>query len=70
LKRQGDLAIISHYKTSQSKGKGFIKEVAVGTVIQSQSQRNDARQARWDRLERADLFEQYRALRTQGLSER
>jgi hypothetical protein len=42
----------------------------VGTVIQSQSQHNDARPARWDRLERADLFEQYRALRTQGLSER
>ena len=44
--------------------------VAVGTVIQSQPQRNDARPARWDRLERADLFEQYRALRTQGHSER
>ena len=42
----------------------------MGTVIQSQSQRNDARQARWDWLERVDLFEQYRALRTQGLSER
>ena len=42
----------------------------MGTVIQSQPQRNDARQARWDRLERADLFEQYRELRTQGLSER
>ena len=42
----------------------------MGTVIQSQSQRHDARQARWDRLERADLFAQYRALRTQGLSER
>src|SRR5215510_7868713 len=39
-------------------------------VIQSQLQRNDARQAHWDRLERADLFAQYRALRTQGLSER
>src|SRR5919201_1235587 len=39
-------------------------------VIPSQPQRNDARQAHWDRLERADLFEQYRALRTQGLSER
>src|SRR5262249_5696346 len=39
-------------------------------VIQSQLQRNDARQAHWDRLERADLFAQYRALRTQGLFER
>jgi hypothetical protein len=27
-------------------------------------------QPRWDRFERADLFEQYRELRTQGLSER
>src|SRR5215813_5988068 len=42
----------------------------MGAVIQSQPQRNDARQAHWDRLERADLFEQYRALRHQGLSER
>src|SRR5215468_5446842 len=42
----------------------------MGAVIQSQPQRNDPRQAHWDRLERADLFEQYRALRTQGLSER
>jgi hypothetical protein len=42
----------------------------MGAVIQAQPQRNEARQARWDRLERADLFEHYRALRTQGLSER
>jgi hypothetical protein len=42
----------------------------MGAVIQSQPQRNEARQAHWDRLERADLFEQYRGLRTQGLSER
>ena len=42
----------------------------MGAVIQSQPQRNDPRQAHWDRLERADLFAQYRALRTQGLSER
>src|SRR5919198_5362954 len=42
----------------------------MGAVIQSQPQRNDARQAHWDRLERADLFAQYRALRTQGRSER
>ena len=46
------------------------KEVAMVAVIQSQPQRNDARQAHWDRLERADLFAQYQALRTQGLSER
>jgi hypothetical protein len=31
---------------------------------------NPASQPRWDRFERADLFEQYRQLRTQGLSER
>src|ERR671931_2490671 len=42
----------------------------MGAVIQSQPQRNEARQAHWDRLERADLFAQYRALRTQGRSER
>src|SRR5215470_10259882 len=46
------------------------KEVAMGAIIQSQPQRNEARQAHWDRLERADLFAQYRALRTQGRSER
>jgi hypothetical protein len=42
----------------------------VGTVIQDEQQRNHANQPRWDRLERAALFEQYRALRTQGISER
>jgi hypothetical protein len=42
----------------------------VGTVIQDQQQHNPAGQPRWDRFERADLFEQYRELRTQGLSER
>src|SRR5215471_1750540 len=31
---------------------------------------NPGSQPRWDRFERADLFEQYRALRTQGISER
>jgi len=42
----------------------------VGTVIQDKQQRNPESQPRWDRFERADLFEQYRALRTQGISER
>jgi hypothetical protein len=42
----------------------------VGTVIQDQQQRNPERQPRWDRFERADRFAQYRALRTQGMSER
>jgi hypothetical protein len=42
----------------------------VGTVIQAMPQINHVSQPRWDRFERADLFEQYRELRTQGLSER
>jgi DNA-binding XRE family transcriptional regulator len=42
----------------------------VGTVIQAMPQINHGSQPRWDRFERADLFEQYRELRTQGLSER
>jgi hypothetical protein len=42
----------------------------VGTVIQDQQQRNPEGQPRWDRFERADLFEQYQELRTQGFSER
>lgn len=42
----------------------------MGTVIQDTQQRNYARQPRWDRFERADLFEHYRALRAQGLSQR
>jgi Family of unknown function (DUF6399) len=42
----------------------------VGTVIQDQQQRNAESQPRWDRFERADLFEQYWELRTEGLSER
>jgi hypothetical protein len=42
----------------------------VGTVIQDMPHINRVRQPRWDRFERADLFELYRALRTQGLSER
>jgi hypothetical protein len=46
------------------------KAVAVGTVIQDRPQINHRSQPRWDRFERADLFAQYRALRTQGMSER
>ena len=42
----------------------------MGTLIQDEQQRNPESQPRWDRLERADLFEQYRELRTQGISER
>jgi hypothetical protein len=42
----------------------------VGTVIQDLPHINHGSQPRWDRFERADLFEQYRELRTQGISER
>jgi hypothetical protein len=42
----------------------------VGTVIQDVPQINQGSQPRWDRFERADLFEQYREWRTQGVSER
>jgi Family of unknown function (DUF6399) len=42
----------------------------VGTVIQDMPQSNHRSQPRWDRFERADLFEQYRELCTQGISER
>src|SRR4029434_8918693 len=50
--------------------RGMKKEVAVGTVIQDVPQLNPGSQPRWDRFERADLFEPYRELRTQGVSER
>jgi len=42
----------------------------VGTVIQDTQQRNADCQPRWDRFERADLFEHYRELRAQGMSQR
>jgi hypothetical protein len=42
----------------------------VGTIIQDTQQRNADRQPRWDRFERADLFEHYRELRAQGMSQR
>jgi hypothetical protein len=42
----------------------------VGTVIQDMPHINPGSQPRWDRFERADLFEPYRELRTQGISER
>ena len=51
-------------------GEGLTKEVAVGTVIQDQQQRTPEDHSRWDRFERADLFAQYRELRTHGISER
>ena len=42
----------------------------MGTVIQDIQQCNSESQPRWDRFERADLFEQYQQLRIQGISER
>jgi hypothetical protein len=42
----------------------------VGTVIQDTPPRHPESQPRWDRCERAALFEPYRALRTHGRSER
>jgi len=46
------------------------KEVAVRTVIQDKPQSNPERQPRWDRFERADLFEHYLELQAQGVSQR
>jgi len=42
----------------------------VGTVIQYTHRGNDDRHQRWDRIERAGLFEQYGDLQAQGLSQR
>ena len=42
----------------------------MGTVVQDTPQINLGNQPRWDRFERADLLEQYRQLRTEGVSER
>ena len=44
------------------------KEVAVGTVIQDAQQSNENHHPHWSRTQRAELFDQYRALHTQGLS--
>jgi len=42
----------------------------VGTVIQSAQRGNEDRHQRWDRLEHAALWEQYRDLQSQGVSQR
>src|SRR5262245_16877835 len=39
-------------------------------TLQDTQKRNADRQPRWDRFERADLFEHYRELRAQGMSQR
>ena len=42
----------------------------MGTVIQYKQRSNDDRHQRWERLERADLLQQYDDLKAQGLSQR
>jgi hypothetical protein len=44
------------------------KEVAVGTVIQDAQRSNGDHHPRWSRTQRAQLFDQYRALHAQGHS--
>src|SRR6266403_1977316 len=59
-----------HPEPGSLKGEGWTKEVAVGTVIQDKPQSNPERQPRWDRFERADLFEHSLELQAQGVSQR
>ena len=47
-----------------------VGEVAVTTIIQDKQRGNEDRHQRWARLERTDLFAQYGALHTQGVSQR
>jgi uncharacterized protein DUF6399 len=42
----------------------------MGTVIQETQRGNEDRNQRWDRMERAELFEQYFARKAQGISQR
>jgi Family of unknown function (DUF6399) len=42
----------------------------VGTVIQSAQRGNEERHQRWDRLEHAEVWEQYSTLQARGLSQR
>ena len=42
----------------------------MGTVIQEKPQGNEDRHQRWERIERADLWEQYHDLTAQGISQR
>ena len=42
----------------------------MGTVIQYKPRSNEERHQRWERIERVDLFAQYRDLKAQGLSQR
>src|SRR6266436_5364387 len=57
-----------------TKRRGIEQEVAVGTVIQTHPQSPDNRESpddctpRWERTQRAHLFDQYHALQAQGFS--
>ena len=42
----------------------------MGTVVQETQRSNEDRNQRWDRMERAELFEQYFARKAQGISQR
>src|SRR5215468_1370560 len=54
----------------ETKAQDGTKEIAVGTVIQYAQRGNEDRHQRWDRIERAGLFERYHALQAQGVSQR
>src|SRR5712691_859283 len=47
---------------------GMNKEGAVETIIQARHQRHEAPHPRWDRMERAERFDQYLELQAQGIS--
>ena len=49
---------------------GMNKEGAVETIIQARHQSNEAPHPRWDRIERAERFDQYLELQAQGISQR
>jgi len=67
LKSASDLAILSH---QLSTWQGLREEGAVSTVIDIEAGSTGDRHQRWDRVERAALFEQYIDLKTQGISQR
>src|SRR6266566_4731733 len=49
---------------------GMNKEGAVETIIQARHQSNEAPHPRWDRMERAERFDQSLELQAQGISQR
>jgi hypothetical protein len=62
------LAILSHHCLSSDDGRQG--EVAMGTVIDFANHDHIDRHQLWDRFERADFFEQYLDLQSQGVSQR